>query len=104
VPAKFLLPLEGVCERRADGPVTYCHLLFDRHRIVLAEGAASESLHPGDVALGAFHTPAREELLTLFPELEDHGLDAYGPTAAPVLRKPEAAVLVDAVRAAAHTP
>jgi hypothetical protein len=104
VPAKFLLPLEGVCERRGDGPVSYCHLLFHKHLTVLAEGAASESLHPGDVALGAFHASARAELLTLFPELQDDGLDSYGPTAAPVLRKPEAAVLVDALRAAALSP
>ncbi|WP_425093936.1 Hint domain-containing protein [Tropicimonas sp. S265A] len=98
VPAKFLLPLDGVETCRPDGPVVYCHLLFDAHRIVLAEGAPSESLHPGDIALGAFHAEAREEVLTLFPELESTGLDSYGPTAAKVLRRPEARVLVEALR------
>lgn len=104
VPAKFLLPLDGVSRSLGDGPVTYCHLLFDRHRLILAEGAASESLHPGEIALGAFHQEARDEILTLFPELADDDLDVYGPPAVPVLRRPEAAVLVASLRAGAAGP
>lgn len=67
-PAKFLV---DDCRIRPDPrPVAeYWHMLFDRHEIVFAEGAASESLHPGTVALDAVGEAARAEMLTLFPEL-----------------------------------
>ena len=50
--------------------VTYVHILFDRHEIVFAEGAPSESFYPGAVALDRLEAPQREELLTIFPELD----------------------------------
>jgi hypothetical protein len=57
--------------RRVTPPegVTYCHLLFDRHEIVTAEGALSESFHPGEVGLVGLEDAQRDELLELFPEL-----------------------------------
>lgn len=61
--------------------VTYVHLLFDRHEIVLAEGAPSESFHPGTIALTRLDEQTRDELLSLFPELV--GLGAGGKTARP---------------------
>ncbi|MEO1613214.1 MAG: Hint domain-containing protein, partial [Pseudomonadota bacterium] len=53
-----------------EADVTYHHILFDLHEIVFAEGAPSESLHPGEQALEALDDAAREELETLFPELD----------------------------------
>lgn len=49
--------------------VEYIHLLFDRHEIIFAEGAATESYHPlsHDAAERAPATQA--ELLALFPDL-----------------------------------
>lgn len=49
--------------------VTYYHMLFDRHAIVLAEGIPAESLHLGQTALASLSRAAREEVLALFPEL-----------------------------------
>ena len=49
--------------------VTYVHLGFDRHEVIIAGGMASESLYPGDQALGAMGAGARAELLALFPDL-----------------------------------
>lgn len=49
--------------------VTYVHILFDRHEIVFAEGAATESLYPGPMALRGLDLAALAELLTLFPQL-----------------------------------
>ncbi|MDP5308200.1 Hint domain-containing protein [Paracoccus spongiarum] len=65
----------------ADAPgVTYVHLLFDRHEVLMSNGAETESLFPGPQALLALG-PAAEEILTLFPELRD---DATGfPAARP---------------------
>lgn len=59
--------------RRDRERVTYVHLLFDSHRIVYSEGIPSESLHPGDLALGAFGAAARAEVLALFPEIATVG-------------------------------
>ena len=62
--------------------VTYCHLLFDQHEIINAEGLWSESYLPGPANLACDDGPALAELYAIFPELE---LDpaAYGPTARP---------------------
>ena len=50
-------------------PVTFVHLAFDRHEIIIAEGAASESLYPGPEALRTLPKPAVNELMRLFPDL-----------------------------------
>ena len=50
--------------------VTYLHLAFDTHEMIFAEGAMCESLHLGKTALASFPRVARDEILTLFPELE----------------------------------
>ena len=49
--------------------MTYYHLLFDRHEVVLAEGAWSESLYTGPEALRGLTPEAREEMAVLFPSL-----------------------------------
>lgn len=91
VPARALLN-DSTIRRRPGGVITYVHLLFDRHEILLAEGAEAESLHPGGVALGRLSQGARAEVLGLFPELI-HDPDSYGPTARPSLTGGEARVL-----------
>jgi hypothetical protein len=49
--------------------VTYFHLVFDRHEVIYAEGAPTESFHPGPEGLANLDADARVELFTLFPEL-----------------------------------
>jgi hypothetical protein len=50
--------------------VTYVHLMFDRHEIVMAAGVPSESFNPG-AALLARDRALRDELAALFPGLPD---------------------------------
>jgi plastocyanin len=73
--------------------VTYVHVLLDRHEVIFAEGAATESLHPGDYMLaGASET--RAEILALFPELEtDPGCDQWKSVRS-IAKSREAALLV----------
>ncbi|WP_336097899.1 Hint domain-containing protein [Roseovarius sp. CH_XMU1461] len=73
--------------RQPVARVTYCHMLFDKHQIVMAEGCASESLHPGRQAILGLSDESRAELLALFPEL-DPELMGQGEreTARPVIR------------------
>lgn len=50
--------------------VVYFHILFDEHQIIFAEGAPTESLFTGPQAMKMLEPDMREEILTLFPELE----------------------------------
>lgn len=80
---------------RQDGrAVTYVHLLFDRHEIVMANGLPSESYHPGQETLDSFDADTRDEILRLMPGLEDATGVAYGPSARLSLRPYEVQVLL----------
>ena len=69
VAAKQLLQVEGV-DICTDLPsVEYFHMLFDRHQVVYANGAAAESLFTGPEALKSVGAAAIDEILALFPEL-----------------------------------
>lgn len=76
IPAMALLGLPGIARADAGQGVTYVHFLCDRHEVVFAEGAPSETLLPGPMALRALGS-AQAELLALFPEL------AAGPAPQP---------------------
>lgn len=47
----------------------YFHVLFDRHQVVFANGAASESLYAGPEGLRSVGAALREEIFKLFPAL-----------------------------------
>lgn len=72
VAAKHLLGAPGIEVARDLATITYIHLLFERHQIVTANGAPSESLYTGPQALRSIPRAQRDEILTLFPELADH--------------------------------
>ena len=73
-------------------PVSYHHLLFDRHQIICAEGLWSESYHPGPMTLGEQDAEMRDEILALFPELAVSAY-GYGPSARPEVPGHVAALL-----------
>ena len=79
VAAKHLLASDGIEAARDCGPVDYFHILFDRHEVVFANGAETESFYPGPQALRMVDRAARAELLELFPELRETG---FRPAAA----------------------
>ncbi len=76
--------------------VEYFHILFDSHEIVFAEGAASESFHPGEVGAQALDPEQFEELMTLFPELRTD-IKNYGPAARMSLKAAEGRLLAQEV-------
>lgn len=92
VSAKHLCTNPGIT-RVYGGAVTYTHMLFERHEIVFANGAPSESFFPGDAALDALDLRARSEVLSLFPELTSHARGDFDATARLCLRKHEAQLL-----------
>jgi hypothetical protein len=78
------------------GMVTYVHLLFDQHEIILSNGLATESFLPGPQTLDAFENNIIEEIIGLFPELNPETGEGYGAAARQVLKKHEAQVLFGA--------
>lgn len=76
VPAKQLAGLPGITQDDGPDGVTYHHLLFDRHEIVLSNGAETESLYLGAEALRALPSEALAEIRMLFPDLlsQDHAV------------------------------
>ncbi|MDX5357764.1 MAG: Hint domain-containing protein, partial [Rhodobacterales bacterium] len=87
--------------RQEGGEVDYFHLLFDQHQIVFAEGAPSESFHPGREGLRGLDAATRAELLELFPELANEGGEDYGSAARLSLRDYEGRLLARALSLAA---
>jgi Ca2+-binding RTX toxin-like protein len=78
---------------RAGRFVSYYHLMFDRHEVIFAEGAATESFHVSDHSLTGVADAARDELFALFPELRSMPT-RHGDTARKCLKSHEAGLLV----------
>lgn len=95
VAAKHLVGNVGVA-RKAGGQVTYIHLLFDEHQIVMANAAPSESFFPGTEAMGSLSHESRNEVLRLFPELRTSIPRSFKSTARTCLNRHEALVLQNA--------
>ncbi|NVK47874.1 MAG: Hint domain-containing protein [Rhodobacteraceae bacterium] len=93
VAAKHLTRMEGVDVVEASD-VTYIHVMFDRHEVVLSDGTWSESFQPGDYTLSGIGDEAREELFALFPELAEVSTRGGFSAARRILRKHEAELLV----------
>ena len=82
VAAKALEPLNGIDIVQDAAPVTYVHMLFDQHEIIMAEGAATESLLPRAQALallGADNTKAALQAVG------SNSFEAYGGPARMIL-------------------
>ncbi|MEX0307927.1 MAG: Hint domain-containing protein [Ruegeria sp.] len=71
IPAIKLVALPGIYVDEGVESVEYFHLLFDRHQVIFAENAPTESLYTGPEALKALSTESRREIFEIFPELAD---------------------------------
>ena len=89
-PAKALVGHRGIGTGPVRAPICYHHILFDRHHIIWANGAPSESLHLARMALEGFDRHAQEEIL----QAAGHP-DAYGPTARTTLKPCEVGLLLN---------
>lgn len=78
--AKHMIGAQGIESMRVQA-VTYIHLLFDRHEVILSNGCWSESFQPDAQRLQGFGHAQRTEILELFPDLRtDQRQIAYQPT------------------------
>ena len=75
VKARDMVAKPGVDQTLPKDGVTYIHIMFDAHEIILVDNAWTESFQPGDQTLGQNDF---QDLLDLFPELASrHGQKAY---------------------------
>lgn len=72
---------------------TYVHMLFDRHEVILANGAWTESFQPGDYTLNGVGNAQRNEIYELFPELKHQKGNIDYPAARMTLKRHEAKLL-----------
>jgi len=72
-------------------PLCYHHLLFEKHQLICAGGAISESFHPGQIGLDGFTERDRRVITGLLA-----AQSRYGPTVRQVLKASEAALFMAA--------
>ena len=87
--------INGSTIRAADNieDVEYFHILFDSHQIICADGGWSESFHPAAISNGNASMATRDEVLTIFPELE-RDMALYGPAIRATLEPSDVQVLL----------
>ena len=94
VAAKHMVGRGGVSQGIPAGGVTYVHVLFDRHEIILSDGLWTESFQPAHRMLSALDGASQAEVLMLFPALATAAQPFEG--ARPTLKAHEARVLLSA--------
>lgn len=78
--AKHMIGAQGIAAVQVQA-VTYLHLLFDQHEVILSNGCWSESFQPDAQRLQGFGHAQRTEIQELFPDLRTgQRQDAYQPT------------------------
>lgn len=93
VAAKHLTDLDGIDFVDVD-ELTYIHVMFDHHEVILSNGAWTESFQPGVNSLAGVEDEQRQELFELFPELQtEDGIRAYA-AARRSLKRHEAQLLL----------
>jgi hypothetical protein len=91
-PAKGLINDYSITVDYKVKETDYIHILFDRHEVIFANGAPSESFHPSHMSMSAIAEAPREELFEIFPELQTN-TDSYGPSARKTLHVGETVAL-----------
>lgn len=97
VPAKGLIDDAAIALDYAVEEVEYFHVAFDNHEVIITNGLATESFHPGPTYLDGMDTRAAEELYKIFPELRADPA-SFGPAALPSLKPWEGALLAACIR------
>ena len=70
VAAKDLCHFDGVDQVDVSA-VEYVHIMFERHEVILGDGAWTESFQPGDYSMRGLDTAQRAEIFAIFPGLAD---------------------------------
>jgi len=92
-PAKHLIGKPGVTRPLVDG-VSYVHIMFERHEVVLSEGVWTESFQPADHSLSGLRQEQRNEIFALCPTLATTAdVNGFG-AARKIIKKHEIRLLI----------
>lgn len=80
-PSKGLVGGKGIRWMKGKRAATYYHILLDRHCILKAEGALTESFYPGRTAVRMLTPLQRREIISHFPSSHSGSKFNYGPLA-----------------------
>lgn len=72
VAAKYLVNSGSIRSLTTKESVTYIHVLFDRHEVILSEGVFTESFQPGAEVCNGLSADVQAELIKVFPELKNN--------------------------------
>ena len=77
IAAKHLVGRPGITQATPKA-VTYMHLMFEDHELIMSDGTWTESFQPAEYSLNGVESEQRNELLAIFPELKtSEGLQNY---------------------------
>ncbi len=88
--SKVLAGHDHVRRMKEKARIEYYSLLFDRHEIIFAEGAAVESFRLGYVAMASFESNIREQVCAIYPKLRSDPVGGLGSVAPLVAGRAEA--------------
>lgn len=80
IEAHLLVGQPGIMQGSTTA-VTYIHLLFDHHEIILSDNMWSESFHLGHSAVKALLSKQHAEILAHFPDIHENGRSPVQPLA-----------------------
>lgn len=83
--AQSLLGHKGVAQSVPNG-VTYLHLMFEQHELIMSEGAWSESFQPTKAAISGVESQQKADLFTLFPDLKALNSDSFQHSVRPEIK------------------
>lgn len=89
VRARWMTEWQKVRIMQGKKRTRYITFLFDRHEIIQANGAWTESFYPGRTGLEMLPARQRCEIEDAFPRLRENPDSGYGPRAARVLTRAE---------------
>lgn len=92
VPAKALVNDHDIRIAHDVDEVEYFHVLFDKHEIMLTNGALTESFFPGDYVLDELDSRVQAELQAIFPHLAA-GSGRFGAAARASIKPSDAIIL-----------
>jgi hypothetical protein len=101
VAAKHLTSMDGI-DVISVSHVSYLHILFDHHEIILADGIWTESFQPGEMSLAGIGEASRKEIVELFPNLDISEVIASFTASRQSLKKYEAKAMLSMCNASAY--
>ncbi|MFO7758682.1 MAG: Hint domain-containing protein [Roseovarius sp.] len=93
IAAQHLINDDTITRVSRQNGVRYLHIMCDAHHIIWADGLETETFLPGPQSLDAISQATRDELLALFPDLENCNRPVLDP-ARPMLRAWEARMMM----------